>query len=117
MTLTKLKTVRRQCLCRRCSSDKRAFFSLHIPVLLSKNQLLPALRFVRGIGAQDTISARKFLEAASNTKDKMTFFSIFKFFEQRNVRLRGKPQFPPGEHCEKYVKEFDALFSKDRKED
>jgi len=88
-----------------------------VEVLLSKNQLLPALRFVRGIGAQDTISARKFLEAASNTKDKMTFFSIFKFFEQRNVRLRGKPQFPPGEHCEKYVKEFDALFSKDRKED
>ena len=81
-------------------------------MLLSKNQLLPALRFVRGIGAQDTISARKFLEAASNTNDKMTFFSIFKFFEQRNVRLRGKPQFPVGEHCEKYVKEFDALFSK-----
>lgn len=83
-----------------------------VEVLLSKNQLLPALRFVRGIGAQDTISARKFLEAASNTNDKMTFFSIFKFFEQRNVRLRGKPQFPVGEHCEKHVKEFDALFSK-----
>lgn len=83
-----------------------------VEVLLSKNQLLPALRFVRGIGAQDTISARKFLEAAFNTGDKMTFYSIFKFFEQRNVRLRGKAQFPVGEHCEKYVKEFEALFSK-----
>lgn len=83
-----------------------------VEVLLSKNQLLPALRFVRGIGAQDTISARKFLEAAFNTGDKMTFYSIFKFFEQRNLRLRGRPQFPVGEHCEKYVKEFEALFGK-----
>jgi len=49
-----------------------------VEVLLSKDQLLPALRFVRSIGAQDTISARKFLEAAANTKDDMTFYSIFK---------------------------------------
>lgn len=83
-----------------------------VEVLLSKNQLLPALRFVRSIGAQDTISARKFLDAAMSIKDDQVFYSIFKNFEQRNIRLRGKPQFPPGEHCEKYVQHFQTLFNK-----
>ena len=52
--------------------------------------------FIRSVGATDTVSARKFLEAARNTEDRMLFFNIFKFFEQRNERLRGNPKFAPG---------------------
>ncbi|XP_072016705.1 regulator of MON1-CCZ1 complex-like [Amphiura filiformis] len=81
-----------------------------IEVLLSKNQLLSALRFLRSVGGTDNASARKFLEAAKNTEDRMLFFTVYKFFEQRNLRLRGNPQFMPGEHCELYVKHFEDLF-------
>lgn len=85
-----------------------------IEVLLSKRQLLPALRYVRAIGAEDSISPRKFLEVASNPEDSMLFFTVYKFFEQRNMRLRGSPDFAPGEHCDMYVKRFESRFGSNR---
>lgn len=84
-----------------------------IEVLLSKHQLLPALRFIRSVGIVDTVSARKFLEAAMSTDEPMLFYTVFKFFEQRNIRLRQNPKFPQGEHCEDYVKHFEGLFGTD----
>jgi hypothetical protein len=81
-----------------------------IEVLLSKQQLLPALRFIRSIGIVDTASSRKFLEAALSTNDSMIFYTVFKFFEQRNLRLRSNPRFQTGEHCEQYVKQFESLY-------
>lgn len=69
-----------------------------VEVLLSKHQVLAALRFIRGIGGHDNISARKFLDAAKQTEDHMLFYTIFRFFEQRNQRLRGNPSFTPGEN-------------------
>lgn len=81
-----------------------------IEVLLSKQHLLAALRFIRSVGAIDTISARKFLDAAKNSQDHMLFYTVFKFFEQRNLRLRGNPKFTQGEHCEPYVKHFEELY-------
>jgi len=86
-----------------------------IEVLLSKRQLLPALRYIRAIGAEDSLSPRKFLEAATNPEDSMLFYTVYKFFEQRNMRLRGSPDFAPGEHCEAYVKKFEILFGSNRK--
>ncbi|XP_064605810.1 regulator of MON1-CCZ1 complex-like [Liolophura sinensis] len=84
-----------------------------IEVLLSKQQLLPALRFIRMIGAMDTVSSRKFLDAAMATEDNMLFYTVFKFFEQRNYRLRGNPRFPSGEHCDQYIKHFESIFGTD----
>ncbi|OWF47157.1 uncharacterized protein C18orf8-like [Mizuhopecten yessoensis] len=84
-----------------------------IEVLLSKQQLLPALRFIRSVGITDTVSARKFLEAAKSTENNMLFYTVFKFFEQRNIRLRNHPKFPQGEHCEQYTKYFEGLFGTD----
>ncbi|KAH0517402.1 hypothetical protein LTLLF_121065 [Microtus ochrogaster] len=81
-----------------------------VEVLLSKHQVLAALRFIRGIGGHDNISARKFLDAAKQTDDVMLFFTIFRFFEQRNQRLRGNPNFTPGEHCEEHVAFFKQVF-------
>ncbi|XP_002737795.1 regulator of MON1-CCZ1 complex-like [Saccoglossus kowalevskii] len=81
-----------------------------VEVLLSKHQILTALRFIRSVGQVDTVSARKFLEAALNTEDKMLFYTVFKFFEERNARLRGHARFVPGEHCEEYVKQFEDIF-------
>ncbi|XP_020628604.1 uncharacterized protein C18orf8-like [Orbicella faveolata] len=85
-----------------------------IEVLLSKQQVLPALRYIRAIGAEDSASPRKFLEAATNPEDSMLFYTVYKFFEQRNVRLRGNPDFAPGEHCNVYVKKFECLFGSNR---
>ncbi|XP_034981328.2 regulator of MON1-CCZ1 complex isoform X2 [Zootoca vivipara] len=81
-----------------------------VEVLLSKHQVLAALRFIRGIGGHDSISARKFLDAAKQTEDEMLFYTIFRFFEQRNQRLRGNPSFTPGEHCEEHVVFFKQHF-------
>ncbi|XP_068750238.1 regulator of MON1-CCZ1 complex-like isoform X2 [Montipora capricornis] len=85
-----------------------------IEILLSKHQLLPALRYIRAIGAEDSASPRKFLEAALNPEDPMLFYTVYKFFEQRNIRLRGNPDFAPGEHCEAYVKRFEVMFGTNR---
>ncbi|XP_066539363.1 regulator of MON1-CCZ1 complex isoform X2 [Hoplias malabaricus] len=81
-----------------------------VEVLLSKQQVLGALRFVRSVGGHDSISARKFLDAARQTNDPMLFYTIFRFFEQRNLRLRGSPSFNPGEHCEEHVAYFKEVF-------
>ncbi|KAM8967562.1 regulator of MON1-CCZ1 complex [Pelodytes ibericus] len=81
-----------------------------IEVLLSKQQVLAALRFVRSIGGHDNASARKFLDAAKQTSDDLLFYTVFRFFEQRNQRLRGNPNFTPGEHCEEHVTSFKQLF-------
>uniref|UniRef100_A0A4W5P2V5 Regulator of MON1-CCZ1 n=1 Tax=Hucho hucho TaxID=62062 RepID=A0A4W5P2V5_9TELE len=66
-----------------------------VEVLLSRQQVLGALRFIRSVGGHDNISARKFLDAARQTADQMLFYTIFRFFEQRNLRLRGSPSFNP----------------------
>ncbi|XP_053872583.1 regulator of MON1-CCZ1 complex isoform X2 [Malaclemys terrapin pileata] len=81
-----------------------------VEVLLSKHQVLAALRFIRGVGGHDSISARKFLDAAKQADDNMLFYTIFRFFEQRNQRLRGNPNFTPGEHCEEHVTFFKQIF-------
>eukprot|EP00118_Oscarella_pearsei_P022261 m.254487 g.254487 ORF g.254487 m.254487 type:complete len:652 (+) comp40385_c0_seq13:38-1993(+) len=82
-----------------------------IDILLSKGHVLQALRFSRSVGKEDSVSARLFLEAAVNTKDNMLLYTVFKFFEDRNVKLRKRPEFASGEHCEEYVRKFHSLFS------
>jgi hypothetical protein len=53
-------------------------------------------RFVRNVGVVDQVSARKFLEAAKSTGDTAIFYAVFKFFEQRNQRLKGSTTFGKG---------------------
>ena len=54
-------------------------------------------RFVRSVGVVDQVSARKFLEAAKSTEDPAIFYAVFKFFEQRNQRIKGSTAFGKGE--------------------
>ena len=69
---------------------------------------MTALRFVKSVGKVDTVSARQFLEAAANEGDKMLFNAVYKFFEERNIRLRKTAEFPHGEDC----KQYEALYRK-----
>ncbi|XP_056290628.1 regulator of MON1-CCZ1 complex [Pseudoliparis swirei] len=81
-----------------------------VEVLLSKQQVLGALRFIRSVGGHDNVSSRKFLDAARQTGDQMLFYTVFRCFQQRNQRLRGSPGFNAGEHCEEHVVHFQQLF-------
>ncbi|KAK2723768.1 regulator of MON1-CCZ1 complex-like [Artemia franciscana] len=81
-----------------------------IEVLLSQNKVLTAITYARNNGLGDSISARKFLEAVSNTGDLKAFFSVYNFFEQRNLKLRGSSIFAKGERCEDFVKTFTEEF-------
>ena len=79
-----------------------------IDILLSRGQLLTALRYVKATNKVDTVSARQFLEAAANEDDKMLFYTVYKFFEERNVRLRNTRRFPHDEQCQP----FESLYTK-----
>jgi len=81
-----------------------------IDILLSRGQLLPALRYVRATDKVDSVSARQFLEAAANEDDRSVFYTVYKFFEERNIRLRRNPVFPPDEHCQQYEQMFREYF-------
>lgn len=81
-----------------------------IEVLLSKGQILPVLRYVRSVGKADEVCARKFLEAAKANGDPILFYSVYKFFEQRNLRLHNTTAFAKSERCQAYVQHFKTLF-------
>ena len=82
----------------------RIFFT-NVP--LSKTLTLS----VSANGAADSASARKFLEAAEATENKMVFFNVYSFFEERNQRLRGGPGFSPSDQCEHFVRKHSDMFS------
>lgn len=81
-----------------------------IEVLLSKGHILPALRYIRSVGKADQVCARKFLEAAKSADEPMLFYSVYKFFEQRNMKLYNTTGFAKTERCSAYVQHFKALF-------
>lgn len=83
-----------------------------IDILLSRGQILSALRYVKAVDKVDTVSARQFLEAAANEDDRMLFYTVYKFFEERNIRLRRKPDFPADEQCQPYEAQFKKWFGR-----
>jgi len=82
-----------------------------IEILLARGQVISALNYVTANGGADSASARKFLEAAEATEDKMVFFNVYSFFEERNLRLRGGLGFCPGDQCEHFVRKYGDMFS------
>ena len=50
-----------------------------IYILLTRGQILTALRFIKSTDKIDTVSARQFLEAAANEDDKSLFYTVFTF--------------------------------------
>ena len=81
-----------------------------IEVLLSKGYILPALRYIRSVGMVDQVSDRKFLEAAKATGDATLFYSVFKFFKQRNLYLYNATGFTKGERYQPYIQHYKYLF-------
>ena len=83
-----------------------------VDVLLSKKQLLSALRFVRSNGMENHVSARRFLETAASANDNMLFYTVFRFFVARNVASRRSPHFRADEKCGEFVQMYNELFVK-----
>lgn len=81
-----------------------------VEVLLSQNQVIRALDYVAKHMDINSISARKFLEAAKNTNDLSVFHQVYKTLQLRNVRLRKFPDFVKGENCEQYERYFESHF-------
>lgn len=68
-------------------------FQIIVEVLLGQGKIIDALRLAKSLPRGDaTLSARKYLEAAIKG-DPLVFYSVYSFFQQRNVRLRGSPDF------------------------
>lgn len=81
-----------------------------IDVLLSNNLVLPALRFAIQIKSDDQLVPGKFLETAKSINDPAIYYETFKFFEERNIKLKGTPNFRKDENCDFYVDYFNKLF-------
>ena len=70
------------------------------------------MRFAIQMGLADQLNAAKFLETAKDLNDPLIFYEVFKFFEERNVRLRGTPNFRKDELCDVYVQYFLSLYKR-----
>uniref|UniRef100_A0A1B0CUY8 Uncharacterized protein n=1 Tax=Lutzomyia longipalpis TaxID=7200 RepID=A0A1B0CUY8_LUTLO len=79
-------------------------------VLLGQGKVIDALRLAKTLPDADLLPARKYLEAAMKTEDHVVFHSVYMHFVQRNIRLRGAPDFARGELCGEYVQHYLRLF-------
>lgn len=87
-------------------------------VLLQRGEVLAALKLVPSFragaagGLFDTwgLFPRDFLQVASNTGCDVTFYHTYRFFEQRNVALRGQTAFVSGDGCDEFVRAFQDKF-------
>jgi len=64
-----------------------------VEILLEQGKVIDALRLSKQYGSSDLIPARKFLDAALKSDDKITFYSVYNFFIARNQRMRGSGDF------------------------
>ncbi len=92
-----------------------AFGSL-LSVLLERKQVISALRLAspRSVLFDGTqypgLVPSEFLRVAKETGDPSVFYACYKFFESRNVALRGHPAFASSDGCQSYTSHFLNLF-------
>lgn len=69
------------------------FPQIIIEVFLGQGKIIEALRLANSLSGAEALSARKYLEAAKKTNDPIVFYSVYTWFQQRNIRSRGSPDF------------------------
>lgn len=86
-----------------------------VEVLLGQGKVIDALRLATTSGSSganpDALPARKYLEAAQRCGDPIIFYTVFAHFTERNLRLRGSPDFDATEMCDEYVEHYRTLFA------
>ncbi|CAO1434586.1 unnamed protein product [Diamesa serratosioi] len=80
-----------------------------VEILLEKGKVRSFLNQFKFTNSE-AIPARKFLDAAWKTENKMIIYSVFNFFLTRNQRLRNSTDFLKIEKCDEFVKKFEELF-------
>lgn len=88
-----------------------------IETLLLKGVIVSALKQLQNFDMIDSAAPRRFLAAAMKTGDDMLFYTVFTFFQQRNIKLRKSPKFVRGEQCEIYQKHFENVFGRRTRKD
>lgn len=68
-------------------------FQIINEVLLGQGKVIEALRLANKLAGADSLSARKYLEAAKKTNNPIVFYTVYTWFQQRNIRQRGSPDF------------------------
>lgn len=103
-----------------------------IEVFLGQGKIIEALRLANSLSGAEALSARKYLEAARKTNDPIVFYTVYTWFQQRNIRHRGSPDFLKSIHffrrklqntiklffdfafsdelCEDYVNHYQSLY-------
>ncbi|XP_055846328.1 regulator of MON1-CCZ1 complex [Episyrphus balteatus] len=82
-----------------------------IEVLLGQGKVVDALRLAMSLPDGETISARKYLEAAQKSKDDLVFHTVFTYFQTRNLRQRGSAEFLKSEQCYEFMTYYNTLYS------
>jgi len=89
-----------------------------VEVFLKKHDVTNAIRYVRA--ANLTFQPAKCLEVALTSKDKMLFYTVYSYFEERNQLVYninlGRSDFYSTESCEKYIAYFKENFKKQQEE-
>lgn len=91
---------------KRLGTDKREI----IDVLLSKKHVLSAIRYAQSNNLNEFLLPKKFFEATKELNDPLVFYSVFKYFEDKNIKERGTPKFKPEDDCDIFSKYFIDLF-------
>lgn len=87
-----------------------------VRVMLQRGEVLPALQLVPSYrapflsGETPGLAPRDFLAAALESGNEMHFYHAYRFFENRNVALRGSAGFVAGDGCDEFVHAFEAMF-------
>lgn len=99
-----------------------------VEILLEQGKIVDAIRLAQQYTNPDFIAARKFLDAALKSDDKMVFYTVFNFFVARNQRVRGNVDFLKskkfieikltmksfsifaGEQCDVFEKSYKEMF-------
>ncbi|KAL6052930.1 Mic1 domain-containing protein [Balamuthia mandrillaris] len=90
---------------KRLSAKRKSVEDQIVEVLLTRNQFLPALRFIRS-HKDVNYSVARFLEATHQAGDETLFYTVFKFFERR-----GEIN-PANQDVKKYIQLYDDIFLK-----
>uniref|UniRef100_A0A915I1N8 Mic1 domain-containing protein n=1 Tax=Romanomermis culicivorax TaxID=13658 RepID=A0A915I1N8_ROMCU len=77
-----------------------------VEILLSKQLVLEALRYIHSVDAEDKIEPMKLVEAAYNKDDMHDFYVIFSHFEQQILKTQSPPKSPD---FEKYLAEYKRI--------
>lgn len=91
-------------------------YEIIVEILLEQGKVVDAIRLAKQYMSGDSIPARKFLDAAEKSGDKMVFFTVYNFLTSRNagsvnnLRLRSNSTFSKSEQCDTYEKLYNEIF-------